>query len=444
MSKHTQWLHEQLKSWADEGLLSPEQAARLRERYPESKAAAPWGVIIFSGLGAVVCGLGVILLFAYNWQAIPKGGKLAIIFASIAAAHTGGLKLFVKDDWRKSLGEALTILGTMLFGSGIWLVAQIYHIDEHFPNGFLIWGIGALALAWAMPSVAQGALAVVLLAIWACSEAWGFDRAIHVAPLLILVAAGGLSWRLHSRVLLVFTLTAFTVTLLAAAGQVEGGLVLPVWLYVAAAFVAVGKLCRRHGNFGDSEPVWKFFGWLGFLICLYLFTFPDVLDDLLDWNRSGNATNKVMVNVYAWTALGLAFLTWFPLLLEQIKHRADRDTFRPDWGELWLVPLTPLLVHVICLTQLYHEDWLVAGSFNLVFLALAATWMAKGCREAMLRPTLLGSLLFGALMTARYFDLFESLLMRGLVFLTVGAILFAEGILFMRNRRRAQQKGAAA
>jgi uncharacterized membrane protein len=442
MSKHTQWLHEQLKSWADEGLLSPEQAAQLRERYPEPKAAAPWGVIIFSGLGAVVCGLGVILLFAYNWQAIPKGGKLAIIFASIAAAHIGGLKLFVKDDWRKSLGDALTILGTMLFGSGIWLVAQIYHIDEHFPNGFLIWGIGALALAWAMPSIAQGALAVVLLTIWACTETWGFDHAIHFAPFLILLAAGGLSRRLQSRVLLVFTITAFTVTLLAAAGQVEGGLVLPVWLYMAAAFVAVGKLCRRHGNFANSEPVWKFFGWLGFLICLYLFTFPDAVDDLLDWNRSADAPNKVMANIYSWSALGVAILAWCPLMVEQMKQRAVRDASRPDWGDLWLVPLTPLLVQVICLTRLNQQEWLVAGPFNLIFLALAATWMAKGCREALLRPTILGSLLFGALMTGRYFDLFESLLMRGLVFLTVGAILFAEGILFMRNRRFAQQRGA--
>ena len=40
------------------------------------------------------------------------------------------------------------MLGTLFFGAGIWLVAQIYHIDEHFPNGFLIWGLGALALAW--------------------------------------------------------------------------------------------------------------------------------------------------------------------------------------------------------------------------------------------------------------------------------------------------------
>jgi len=39
---------------------------------------------------------------------------------------------------------------------------------------------------------------------------------------------------------------------------------------------------------------------------------------------------------------------------------------------------------------------------------------------------------------ARYFDLFENLVVRGLIFLTVGALLFVEGALFKRARRRAE------
>ena len=108
MSKHTAWLHEQLKSWVAEGLLSSGQADVLRQRYPEPNAGVPWGVIIFSGLGAVVCGLGVILLLAYNWQDIPKAGKLGLIFVSILAAHATGLNLFAREDWRKPMGEAMT------------------------------------------------------------------------------------------------------------------------------------------------------------------------------------------------------------------------------------------------------------------------------------------------------------------------------------------------
>jgi uncharacterized membrane protein len=438
MSKHVRWLQEQLKSWVAEGLISAQQAEQIRQRYPEPKGGAPWGTIIFAGLGAIVFGLGVILLFAYNWQAIPKAGKLAVIFLSILASHATGLWQFARQDWRRPLGEALTLLGTMLYGAGIWLVAQIYHIDEHFPNGFLLWAAGALVLAWAMPSMAQGILSVVLLCIWACSEAWGFDRTLHIAPWLILLGVGGLSWHLRSRLLLVFVLAGLNLTLLATVGSITGDLVLPVWLYLAAAFLAVGKLAGPRQWFAASEPVWRFFGWLGFLVSLYLLTFGELVDDVLGWAGSGEQNIAGTVLRYAWGAFAVALLAWLPLAAEWIRRGEGRRLALTEAPEEWLVPLTAILLHVVCISRLYREEWLVAGIFNLVFLALAAAWMGRGCRGGLVWPTVLGSLLFAALAIARYFDLFDSLLARGLVFLAVGGVLFGEGILFMRARRRAR------
>lgn len=104
-----------------------------------------------------------------------------------------------------------------------------------------------------------------------------------------------------------------------------------------------------------------------------------------------------------------------------------------------LVPLTVLLCQVLALPRLTGYKWEVAGVFNLVFLAVAAAWMGRGCREGLLRPTLLGSLLLVALVAARYFDLFDSLAVRGVVFLTVGGVLIAEGVLFRRTRQRLQR-----
>ncbi len=106
--------------------------------------------------------------------------------------------------------------------------------------------------------------------------------------------------------------------------------------------------------------------------------------------------------------------------------------------EYWLVPLTAILCQALALANLTGSKWEVASVFNLVFLATAAAWMARGCREGLLRPTIFGSLLLVALTAARYFDLFESLAVRGLIFLIVGAVLITEGILFRRARRRVQ------
>ncbi len=199
MSKEIRWLWNQTRLWVAQGVVTAEQAARIRALYPEPAAGLPWTLLIFSGLGAVIVGLGVILLFAYNWNALPRGLKLAVILGALAAAHGAGLRrLRAGGRWR-GLGEALCLLGTMMYGAAIWLIAQIYHIEEHFPNGFLFWGLGALALAWALPSAVQGMLAAVLFAIWNGTEVADFDAPVFWAPLGILAVTVPLARRQNSR-----------------------------------------------------------------------------------------------------------------------------------------------------------------------------------------------------------------------------------------------------
>ena len=87
------------------------------------------------------------------------------------------------------------------------------------------------------------------------------------------------------------------------------------------------------------------------------------------------------------------------------------------------------------------SDTFLTGVVNLIFLAITAMWMARGCREGELKRVILGSLLLVALVFARYFDLFESLAARGLVFLIIGGVLFAEGFFYRRARQRVDGEG---
>ncbi|HXV07372.1 MAG TPA: DUF2157 domain-containing protein, partial [Burkholderiales bacterium] len=159
MSKHLEWLKQELAQWRAEGLVDEPLAQRILARYPAA-AERNWSRIIFSAIGAVLVGLGVILFFAYNWQALPKAAKLALALGALALAHGSALALARRSGAGRGVVEGLHALGTMLFGAGIWLVAQIYHIDEHYPNAFLVWSAGALAMAWAMPSIVQALLAL--------------------------------------------------------------------------------------------------------------------------------------------------------------------------------------------------------------------------------------------------------------------------------------------
>ena len=206
MDKNIRWLLTEIDRWKAEGLVSPEQGDRIRQRYAQPPAPAaesvPWGLLVFATAGAIVIGLGVILLFAYNWDEIPKPGKLALVFGAVIAAHLAGARLLAKDGWQPKLGEALAALGTMFYGAGIWLVAQIYNIDEHYPNGFLFWALGALAMAWALRSVANGLLAIVLVVIWGSCEAFDFRAPQYWSILLIAGGLVPLAWQQRSALLL--------------------------------------------------------------------------------------------------------------------------------------------------------------------------------------------------------------------------------------------------
>lgn len=438
MNKQLRWLWGELDRWVAAGAISGEQAGRIRQFYPAPTPGLPWGMLLFSGLGAVLAGLGIILLFAYNWQAIPKFAKLGLIFLALGGAHAGGLAMLRQADWRRQLGEVLCLLGTMLFGAGIWLVAQIYHIDEHFPNGFLIWGVGALALGWALNSIPQGAIAAVLLCVWSGSEAVGFEDAVGWSPLLLAAGVGGLAWRTRSLLLVALLALGLYVILIMNATAAGGAMGFGVALSFATLLVAGSVWLKEREVFPGAGGLLAFFGYAGFLGCLYLLSFHGLANDLLHW-RTDDLSSAARA-LHGWTVFGLAMAAWLGWLAWWGGRPArERTAFQPEW---LLVPGALAAMQVLSSSVGMVEAYETEASvlFNLVLLALAGLWMARGCREGKLLPTVLGSVVLVLLATGRYFDLFESLLARGAVFLVVGAVLFAEGFFYRRARRQVPER----
>jgi uncharacterized membrane protein len=441
MSKQVRWLWTESDRWVGAGLITAEQSGRIRGLYPAPGAGLPWSTILFTGLGAVVTGLGVILVLAYNWHGIPKFGKLGLILGAVAALHGVGWRLWTRVDGWRVVGESVGLLGTMLFGAGIWLVAQIYNINEHFPAGFLVWGLGALALAWAMPSVVHGALAAVVLCIWLGCEAIEFEAPVHFGPVAVLLAVGALAWRQQSGPLLVLVLVGFGFTLAAGVGAIEGQAVLTVLLNVTALMVAVGSWPGTIRAYDAGARTLRCCGWLGFAVGLFVVTFPDAVRHVLHWQTAEwGAGSKRLLWGYVGGSLALTLAAWgtvaWTAWQQPVAAEPTAEGSEAVPSEAWLLPLSLLAIHILVFSGMGLERWGVAGLANLVLLAVATAWMARGCGEGHLRPTVLGSMLFVALALARYFDLFESLLWRGLVFVAVGAILFAEGAVYRRARRR--------
>ena len=438
MSKETRWLLSEIERWTADEIISPEQADRLRQRYAAPVDGPPWGLLVFASAGALVIGLGVILLFAYNWNEIPKWGKLALIFAAIVGAHAGGLACYRRSGWQKRLGEALLLLGTLFYGAGIWLIAQIYHIDEHYPNGFLLWALGALVMAWIIQSMPHALLATVLLAIWGGSEVFHFNEANLWALVLLAFGLVPLCWIRQSALLLAFVLAAVELILIANVANYGGSShAFATSLALGVMLVAAARLTSMiRPSFSAGAVVMACFGFGGFFVCAYLLSFHDAADDLLNWARHRSA-QPGLATLHAWTMFALATGAWACTAWQAVA-RQSRIAI-----EEWLLPIA--LVYAYGLAALgagrsVHGGF-IATTFNVILLGIAVMWMWRGCNESRLRPTVIGSLLLAAVVLARYFDLFQSLAARGLAFILLGGIFMAEAMYYRRNRRVASPAG---
>jgi uncharacterized membrane protein len=427
LSKHLPWLRQEIAQWRAEGLLDETLAQRILARYPAA-ADRNWGRVVFSAIGAVLVGLGVILFFAYNWADLPKATKLALIFGALALAHGSAIGVARRADAPRGLVEGLHVLGTMLFGAGIWLVAQIYHIDEHYPNAFLIWSLGALALAWAMPSIVQALLALFLVTFWAGVELFDFHAPVHGAPLFAVLGVLPLAWWRRSPALLFAALAVlFLVTAFAVAGVHSNATVPLLFLMAAAAFV--GGNAAPGTAFPDAAGPLRAVGLLVVLACSYLLSFKDMggLLHKVDFTRPGLAIYFVV----AGAALVAAVAVLARGKREPLEHYAR-------W-QLGLLAAGLAIVLAAMVLPLAREfRWPVALWFNAISLGYAALLILEG--SAQLRPKQVGAgcLLFAMVALGRYADLFTSLLLRAAVFVALGAILFIVGNFYARSRRRVQ------
>ena len=422
------WLGDQLSRWTGENLIDEKTADKIRQLYPQNKTSRPWATIVFSGIGACVIGLGIILLFAYNWADMDKFTKLAIIFGSIAISHSLGITTFLRSERFKALGEALTIIGTMLFGSGIWLIAQIYHIEEHFPNAFLLWGIGAALLAWAIPSVAQAIIAAILFTLWAIMEGVAFGTSIpYIFPLLLLLFP--LAYIKRNGLLICVLLLALGFSTLFVVAADYYTLAFYTLLSLFTLYVATGIIHEKFRKFEKFGQIYRFLGLVGYFLTLFILCFTEVAKEVVKGIELFSGLDTVLY----WTIPFVLALAGCIIVGRNIINKVKLKYYSHD---LILMPL--LLIFFCCypLSPGRSLEWPTIMIFNLVFLAHMLMMMASGCRETNASRTILGSVGLAAITVARFTDLFDSLAVRGLVFVIVGILIFVQGIFYVSSKKK--------
>jgi uncharacterized membrane protein len=154
-----------LSELEQQGVLTSEQRARVGERIrpelPRHRDKLALFVRIVAMLGGLLVAAGILLFIAANWEQLGKGFKLVLIFGTLLAVHHAGFVLAEEPGRSPATGRALTLVGVLLFGGALGLVAQIYHITPEYPWSILLWW--TLSVPFALLTRSRSVFAVVLL-----------------------------------------------------------------------------------------------------------------------------------------------------------------------------------------------------------------------------------------------------------------------------------------
>ena len=183
-----------LDRWQASGWLTSDGANALRAEFEASQTSIRLAHV-FAMLAAVLIGFAAMSFVAANWQEMSKLLRIAIIFAGLWALLALAGWLWLRDH--RGFGDAAVLAAVTLYGAGIMLIAQMYHMDGHPPDAVLLWGGGAVATGLLTRSNPVLAAALVLFIVWSLMETFMVtfqwpDRHVHwtFLPAWAVVAAG--------------------------------------------------------------------------------------------------------------------------------------------------------------------------------------------------------------------------------------------------------------
>jgi len=192
MSRYARRLDRDLPRWREAGWVSADGEAAIRHDV-ESQSRKVELAPVLGILGAVLIGFGAMSFVAAHWDEMARLLRLALIFGALFGAY--GIAGILFERGHPAFAHAAILTGVALFGAGIMLIAQMFHIEGHAPDAVLTWALGALLAGVVLQSNPALALAMLLIGLW---SGWEMSDSGEVHwPFLLgwAAVAAAIAWR---------------------------------------------------------------------------------------------------------------------------------------------------------------------------------------------------------------------------------------------------------
>ena len=476
-----------LDVWVDESLITAEQRERLREYYHldrlKREADGRFTTVLLA-IGAILVGLGTISFVAANWERISPSLRAIGVLMLMLGFDFSGYWL-----WRgaggsqgfRRLGSALLLIGQLMLGASIGLMAQWVQVTGSPAGLFLWWGLGVLGVAYTVRHNFSGVLAIVLLQSAYISSLqeplhipW-LDGVLAYMPLLTLAIFLPLAYWCRSRWLFAATVLAIDISTVAAVfGETNVSSDATAYWYWLAYFALTSgwwafsfvhqralpqldrwlpadtdleqeflqgssnsdRMLGRHLDRGlDFAPFARILSVLGLLGGLSVLSFDDARYFWYDgrmWANFGEVfQSSPLLTAIVWGFLVLAIAMWVLNLRDRsLEPQRPTATNRLDTAIGLTSLIAVLLLHA---GALWGFTTLL---FNLLLFGLACTLAWSGLQLGIRWRYWMGLLAVTLQILSRFFEYDTGLLLKSLVLIICGIGTIAAGLSFERSLKQ--------
>lgn len=451
-------LRSQAQLWEAEGLIDSSFYQQLADRYQFNTletASRNRFLSILIGLGSILLAIGVITFVAANWQVWSREVRVAMLLSLFVAVNAAGFYLWRIPPSRsknshqnilpatkglpKLLGEGLLLLGALILGANMALMAQMFHIGGSSYGLFLAWGIGVLGMAYSLRLTSLGVLSALLIGLGYWLAVLDFSSKVEFSWLSVLVrqmpiAASimfvPLAYWCRSRaifalgaIVLIFSLQMSIAQGLNPNWGVAMFCALPpalLWGYDDAMWPNIDS--RLFQATARSLALVFLAGLFYFLSFHWLWQdSPNPSQIPLDWSVLTNLAVLGGLTVFEWLHLGR-------LELRRPKQKGvDLTT-----GAI------AILIIITALIPLYHLSFtpipqLATFLFNILLFLLAVGLIREGLALGNRQTFWGGMVLITLQIISRLFEYNTELLLKSLVFVLCGIGVIAAGLWFERH-----------
>lgn len=413
------------------GLINEDTASDIQKYFQQKPDnSGQRYLLVFGILGALLVGLGIILILAHNWDTLSKSVKVVISFIPLLISQAlCAYSLFIKTEIA-SLKETASTLLFLAIGASIALISQIYNIPGNFTSYLFVWMLLALPIVYLLKS--NAAFIFYMIGITAYGiEAGYMDRPFSMAPWYWILLIAGLPYyyfqctrkpnsnftNLHHWLIALSVLICFNTSIDNDTAEYYMRNMVPASMNVLACFYLIGHLPYFRKQRVLSNPFLTL-GSLGSIIMLLIFTFDDVWPS----REIEDATIFSLQHILMYGTFILAVL----LLINRYRNTKSIIPKPVEWNFI----LFALLWYAIPVSLV------TAVVINFIVLITGVLTIREGAESNHLGILNYGLIIIAALTICRFFDTNLSFVWRGILFVLVGIGFFITNMWMIKRRKR--------